>query len=155
MLVLQQAEGQEDLEWRLRESGLAGWSLVEHVPVERLAETLKRVARLPGCSPIALVPAGRLAVELGVYEALVVVVVVGKSWKEVVMVKVPAEAASRKMESYGDVVSEVRAVVVVGSAVVVRVAMLAVANGAMSVVCVESWEACEVAAGGWEMYGLL
>ena len=140
MLVLQQAEGQEDLEWRLRESGLAGWSLVEHVPVERLAETLKRVARLPGCSPIALVPAGRLAVELGVYEALVVV---------------PAEAASRKMESYGGAVSEVRAVVVVGSAVVVRVAMLAVANGAMSVVCVESWEACEVAAGGWEMYGLL
>ena len=139
MLVLQQAEGQEDLEWRLRESGLAGWSLVEHDPVEQLAETLKRVARLPGCSPIALVPAGRLAVELGVYEALVVV---------------PAEAASRKMESYGDVVSEVRAVVVVGSAVVVRVAMLAVANGAMSVVCVESWEACEVASGGWEMYGL-
>ena len=62
------------------------------------------------------------------------------------MAKVPAEAVSRKMESYGDAVSEV--------AVVVGVAMLAVAYEAMSVVCVESWEACEVASVGWEMCGL-
>ena len=44
MLVLQQAKGQEDMKRRLRESGLAGWSLVEHDPVERLAEKPKMVA---------------------------------------------------------------------------------------------------------------
>ena len=56
------------------------------------------------------------------------------------MAKVPAEAVSRKMESYGDAVSEV--------AVVVGVAMLAVAYEAMSVVCVESWEVCEAVSVG-------
>ena len=80
--------------------------LVEHDPAERLAEKPKMVA-LPGCSPIALVPAGRLVVEVVMHEVLVVVVVVGKSWWEVVMARVPAEAVSRRMESYGDAVSEV------------------------------------------------
>ena len=42
----------------------------------------------------------------------------------------------------------------VGSVVVVEAAMLAVACEAMSVVCVESWEACEVASAVWEMCGL-
>ena len=66
-----------------------------------------------------------LAVEL--VECVALVVVVGKSWQEVVMVKVPAEVVSRKMESCDDVVAEVQAVVVVGSVAVVGVAMLAVA----------------------------
>ena len=43
--------------------------------------------------------------------------------------------------------------VVVGSVVVVEAAMLAVACEAMSLVCVRSWEACEVASAGWEMCG--
>ena len=79
-LALQQAKGQEEMKRRLQRSGLVELGLVEHDPVERLAEKPKRVARLPGCSPIALVPAGRPVVELVAYQVLVVVVVVGKSW---------------------------------------------------------------------------
>ena len=89
MLVLQQVKGQEVMKWRLQRSGLVALGLVKHDPDERLAGKPKRVARLPGCSPIALVPVGRLVMELVVHEALVVgvVVVVGKSWQEVVMVR--------------------------------------------------------------------
>ena len=156
MLVLQQGKGQEEMKWRLQRSGLVALGLVEHDPVERLAGKPKMVARLPGCSPIALVPAGRLVVELVAHEVPVVgvVVVVGKSWQEVVMARVPAEAVSRKMESCGDVVSEVRAVLVVESVGVVDAAMLAAAYEVVSV-CVESWEVCEAVSVGWEMCGLL
>ena len=89
MLVLQQVKGQEVMKWRLQRSGLVALGLVKHDPDERLAGKPKMVARLPGCSPIALVPVGRLVMELVVHEALVVgvVVVVGKSWQEVVMVR--------------------------------------------------------------------
>ena len=34
MVVLQQAKGEEDVNWRPRESGLAELGLVEHDPVE-------------------------------------------------------------------------------------------------------------------------
>ena len=74
MLVLQQAKGQEEMKWRLPRSGLVALGLVEHDPVGRLAEKPKMVAKLPGCSPIALVPAGTVVMELVVHEALVLVV---------------------------------------------------------------------------------
>ena len=81
-------------------------------------------------------PAGRLGVEVVVREVLVVVVVAGKAWQKIATAKVLAEAVSRRVESYGDAVSEVLGV-----------------YEAKSVVCVESWEACEVASVGWKSVG--
>ena len=108
------------------------------------------VARLPGCSPIAWVSAGKVVMELVVHDVLVVgvVVVVGKSWQEAVLARAPVEAVSRRMETGDDVVFEVRVVLEVGSVVVVDAAMLAAAYEAMSVVCVESWEVCEAVSVG-------
>ena len=64
-----------------------------------------------GCSPIALVLAGMLAV--GLVECVELPLVVGESWWGTVMVEVPAEVVHREMEWCDDAVAEAKAVVVV------------------------------------------
>ena len=69
------------------------------------------VARLPGSSPIALVLADMLAVEL--VECVELVLIVGESWWGIVMVEVFVEVVRRGMGWCVDVVSEAKGVVVV------------------------------------------
>ena len=66
--------------------------------------------------------AGVLAVEL--VECVELVLVVGKSWRGIVMVDVPAEVVSREMEWCDDVVAEALPVAVVE--IGLQAAMLAV-----------------------------
>ena len=67
------------------------------------------------------------------------------------MVKIPAEVVSRKMESCGDAVAEVLAVVVVGS---VGCHVGCGIGGNVGGMCGIMGGICVVASVGWEMCGL-
>ena len=74
-------------------------------------ERPRTVAKLRGCSPVALVLAAILAV--GLVECSKQVLVVGEPWLEDVVVWAPVEVVCMETEWRDDVVLEVNVVVVV------------------------------------------